>query len=691
MRLGASPPPPGLLEGVLDYAEEHPYRIVRGLALSCGCTLAAIVVAWRVLRLHQRNQAASRMQSQLRGIQARKTTPTKASKTSAALAKRVRRRSYATSQAQWSRYSWVRPPPQWPPAAFTASGILMQNLPGLILLLALLSPLSAVPLLVAKLLDILINVYRTFAFLQRPVERAWELASIHELVALCVSVRASALGHLAIVLAALFGNDRALAIEDALESNAGGLLTLGSMILLPIATAIGLLVLPKLVPLASLLLSKIKHMREAEAEKEHVRLQRERRDTFAALIARAASRAPNAVKFNEFVAGIRGISLYGCGVLAPAHVGAIRALERHGFQSAQLETIAGVSSGACVAALLAVGYSAEEVCEKLVHLHLSDLIIPEPGSLLRLLSALVFTAFKALSLDALLPSSSLAAVERLVLAAGPGGVTAGSALEAKIRSALADKCGDGMITLGEVHSRFGRRLVIITTEIDTCKERQLTPETNPDLPLAVAVRMSMGVPVLMEPYKLDGHYYVDGGLMNDFPLDAVPAETRIGLMVRPGVWFKRHLDPAKVAPTAVRHATPRHAAALRATIAGMYRTRNFVELLSTMLQAVMESNVAMQVIRSEPELGRGASACGHYRGEIPDVLTLAPEILTLCAGSCDPFEFSATSGRLTDVYQSSQLNVHLYAALHDPSTSDAVMSEADRLEALLHVASVGDI
>ena len=137
--------------------------------------------------------------------------------------------------------------------------------------------------------------------------------------------------------------------------------------------------------------------------------------------------------------------------------------------------------------------------------------------------------------------------------------------------------------------------MIIVTEIDTCKERQLTPETSPDLPLAVAVRMSMGVPVLMEPYKFDGHYYVDGGLMNDFPLDAVPAENRLGLMVRPGVWFKQHIDPAQVAPRAIQSLTAAQAASLQATAAGVYPTRNFAELLATMLQAVMESNVAMQV------------------------------------------------------------------------------------------------
>lgn len=37
------------------------------------------------------------------------------------------------------------------------------------------------------------------------------------------------------------------------------------------------------------------------------------------------------------------------------------------------------------------------------------------------------------------------------------------------------------------------------------KERHLTPEADPHLPVRVAVRMSMGVPGLMEPVAYRGH------------------------------------------------------------------------------------------------------------------------------------------------------------------------------------------
>lgn len=46
--------------------------------------------------------------------------------------------------------------------------------------------------------------------------------------------------------------------------------------------------------------------------------------------------------------------------------------------------------------------------------------------------------------------------------------------------------------------------MILACELDSGKERRFTPETDPELPVRVAVRMSMGVPGLMEPFKYGG-------------------------------------------------------------------------------------------------------------------------------------------------------------------------------------------
>ena len=96
----------------------------------------------------------------------------------------------------------------------------------------------------------------------------------------------------------------------------------------------------------------------------------------------------------------------------------------------------------------------------------------------------------------------------------------------------------------QVLDRFGKRLIIVVTELDTGNERHLTPEEDPHLPVRVAVRMSMGVPGLMEPVAYRGHVYCDGGMTNDFPIDALPDEPgkRIGLVVRTAEWISYAID-----------------------------------------------------------------------------------------------------------------------------------------------------
>merc|ERR1719401_913906 len=43
----------------------------------------------------------------------------------------------------------------------------------------------------------------------------------------------------------------------------------------------------------------------------------------------------------------------------------------------------------------------------------------------------------------------------------------------------------------------------------------------------------------MEPFEYKGHYYCDGGMVNDFPMNALPDDGhRLGLMIRPLDWVE---------------------------------------------------------------------------------------------------------------------------------------------------------
>ena len=250
--------------------------------------------------------------------------------------------------------------------------------------------------------------------------------------------------------------------------------------------------------------------------------------------------------FNAHVSSATGLAVYGCGILAAAHVGGLRALERHGLRYERITTLAGVSAGSVVVAMLALGCDAAELYALIASLPFDQLGRPELGALLRAGSV---TAEAAYAAYAALSGGDAATVRdgsRADLGASNGpGINSGAVLENMVGDAIRAKCGDADITLGQVKTRFGKRLVIIVSELDSGRERQLTPEDDAHLPLRVAVRMSMGVPGIMEPLRYQGHVYCDGGMTNDFPMNALPeGPGRLGLMVRPKEWVMYNMGSA---------------------------------------------------------------------------------------------------------------------------------------------------
>jgi predicted acylesterase/phospholipase RssA len=240
--------------------------------------------------------------------------------------------------------------------------------------------------------------------------------------------------------------------------------------------------------------------------------------------------APSAVAFNAHVVEASGLCIYGCANLAAAHVGALRALERHGLDYSSLETMAGVSAGSVVIAMLAVGYTAEELIPIIESLPFRQLARPELGSLLRAASSMLQRYFwsgghEGDGGDDRRDGFLRSLMRRITRGNGPG-LTSGVLFERTIGDSLLLKCGKPDITLLEVRRRFGKRLVIVVTELNSGKERHLTPETHPHMPVRVAVRMSMGVPGLMEPFRYGDNLYCDGAMTNDFPMHVLPKKGR---------------------------------------------------------------------------------------------------------------------------------------------------------------------
>ena len=198
--------------------------------------------------------------------------------------------------------------------------------------------------------------------------------------------------------------------------------------------------------------------------------------------------------------------LEGGGVKGIGLVGALAVLEERGYQP---QNIAGTSAGAIVATGLAAGYTAAEQRE--------------------ILASLDFNRFTDKDWEDRIPV--VGAPLSILL---DQGIYEGEAFLSWIRDVLEAK---GVRTFADlVHPEFADqpqyryKVQVIASDI-TARRMLVLPRDavhlgiNPDdLSVALAVRMSMSIPIFFEPVRLrhpstgQEHLIVDGGMLSNFPI-----------------------------------------------------------------------------------------------------------------------------------------------------------------------------
>lgn len=173
-----------------------------------------------------------------------------------------------------------------------------------------------------------------------------------------------------------------------------------------------------------------------------------------------------------------GIVLSGGGARGLGHVGVLRALAEAGIEP---QVLAGTSAGAVVAALYAAGYSADEMLEFFVKknpFRLSRLALVRPG---------IFDSEKVVA-DFLeyFPEDSFEALDKQ----------------------------------------------IFLTATDLIKAQSEIFESGRLIP---AILASASAPLVFTPTKIGSHYYSDGGITNNFPVEPLVGHCRVilGVYVSP--------------------------------------------------------------------------------------------------------------------------------------------------------------
>ncbi|MCA9490647.1 MAG: patatin-like phospholipase family protein [Myxococcales bacterium] len=191
----------------------------------------------------------------------------------------------------------------------------------------------------------------------------------------------------------------------------------------------------------------------------------------------------------------------GGGAKGIAYMGAIEVLEQEGIYPKHVLRVAGASSGSFLAAMLAIGMSSQELTQMLAET----------------------------DLEAVMRDARFGMVSGLWNMVTIYGLNPGSRLLEFLGERLKERTGSEDVTFAQVLERCGRELLVPVTNLTRMCTEYCHPKTTPDMPVRLAVGMSMSLPVLMVPYRVvrggeqtggQADLYTDGGLLCNFPVHA---------------------------------------------------------------------------------------------------------------------------------------------------------------------------
>ena len=190
--------------------------------------------------------------------------------------------------------------------------------------------------------------------------------------------------------------------------------------------------------------------------------------------------------------------LSGGGIKGISYTGALLELDNRGIlydrdNKFKLKGIAAASAGAIMASLIAIGYKPQELNRITLDIDFEKIFDDKLGYFRDTIN--FFRDW---------------------------GVCPGDYIQELLGELIKQKTGNANYTLEDLYRDKGVKLVIVTT--DMCTEKTIYLYAgNPvkefsNIPIKTCVRASMGIPFAYAPYKYNGCFLVDGGLLDNYPL-----------------------------------------------------------------------------------------------------------------------------------------------------------------------------
>ncbi len=190
----------------------------------------------------------------------------------------------------------------------------------------------------------------------------------------------------------------------------------------------------------------------------------------------------------------RNLVLEGGGVLGIAYCGALEQLHKRDLLRGMVN-FAGTSAGSIVAGALACGATFNFLLQELSKVNFADFIDYN--------------------------SKAEAAYNIYYY----NGACTGNVFLKWYGSVIEKLSGNSAITMKQVHDRFGGKLIIAATDLNSRRVVYIDYENNPDMPLCLAVRASMSIPGVFIPVQYRQYYFIDGGVLDNYPIGVFHKET----------------------------------------------------------------------------------------------------------------------------------------------------------------------
>ncbi len=176
----------------------------------------------------------------------------------------------------------------------------------------------------------------------------------------------------------------------------------------------------------------------------------------------------------------------GGGLKGFAGLGSLKCLLDNGVTN-KFDTLAGSSVGAAICFLYNIGYGPKDIYDVLEQIDFTKLIkYIEPENLL---------------LD---PCFGISSPEPIIYS---------------IYKFMKNKNINNKITFLQLYEMTKTNLIITGTCLNDITIKYFSHSTTPDMQILKALRISISIPFIFRPYQYDGKLWVDGGVMNNFPID----------------------------------------------------------------------------------------------------------------------------------------------------------------------------